>query len=467
MQTIRSHFACVLILATGATSAFGQTVPYRVIEITQELPQEPGLEYVRMNNRNDVLMLNTTLSGTGKGTRIRYYRTKSGDGFAPGLTETFRDPFSSNLNEQSEIIGFNDSGQFVFKEASPGALNNHYLVTGQTYHALGVDYPLPFGPQEYVDRRDIWLMALTHSGMVHGFFSDRLATPPDLNRRTFGQWRGDGLLPEIVFTREWFNNSTRRIFSDINANGAFIIEDKSGASAVYSVWEDGVERSITPGPLPGGVRYMILNTKGDILCYNNTQPYEMWLHLPTARYGLPEGLNAIATNQGSSDLLFSNNGHLVIRSTTSDVFRIWMNGAWNDIRLLDPSINNPPQSPGDGVRRIVQVNDAGDMLAYVRRNGEAFTRLVILERVVLDPTPTIIPAFAPDTGFDLAWASRPGKVYDLVTSTDFSTPVEEWPVHADYADVPATGATTTLTDVPVDGPLRFFAVVAADAPLGD
>ncbi|MBX3734297.1 MAG: hypothetical protein KF791_20480 [Verrucomicrobiae bacterium] len=87
--------------------------------------------------------------------------------------------------------------------------------------------------------------------------------------------------------------------------------------------------------------------------------------------------------------------------------------------------------------------------------------------MVLDPTPTIIPAFAPDTGFELAWESQPGKVYDLVTSTDFSTRVEAWPVHADYADIPATGTTTTLTDVPVDGSRCFFAVIEKDATPGE
>jgi len=76
----------------------------------------------------------------------------------------------------------------------------------------------------------------------------------------------------------------------------------------------------------------------------------------------------------------------------------------------------------------------------------------------------LIPPIAPATGFDFAWESRPGKVYDLVTSTDFATPVAQWPVHAGFGDIPATGTTTTLTAVPVTGPQRFFAVIEKDAP---
>jgi hypothetical protein len=70
--------------------------------------------------------------------------------------------------------------------------------------------------------------------------------------------------------------------------------------------------------------------------------------------------------------------------------------------------------------------------------------------------------------FDFVWASQPGKIYDLLTSSDLATPVAEWPVYNDgvtlYQAIPNAGETTTLTAVPSADPRRFFAVRESDAP---
>lgn len=66
--------------------------------------------------------------------------------------------------------------------------------------------------------------------------------------------------------------------------------------------------------------------------------------------------------------------------------------------------------------------------------------------------------------FDFSWTSKPGRVYDLLSSTDLSTPSDSWPVYGPdgpdgndpYGNVPSAGTTTTLTSVPTDGPRRFF-----------
>lgn len=107
------------------------------------------------------------------------------------------------------------------------------------------------------------------------------------------------------------------------------------------------------------------------------------------------------------------------------------------------------------------LNEAGQLafrLDFTDRSGGLFVASFA------DPSAstfnlTITPATAPANGYDFEWNSQPGKVYDLVTSTDLATPVTQWPVHASYGDIPATGTTTTLTAVPADGPQRFFAVV--------
>lgn len=88
---------------------------------------------------------------------------------------------------------------------------------------------------------------------------------------------------------------------------------------------------------------------------------------------------------------------------------------------------------------------------------------------VSPPPPPFNLTIAPNgANFDFSWDSQPGKAYDLLTSTDLATPIAEWPIYNDgvtlYENIPATGATTTLTAVPPNGPRRFFAMRKEDGP---
>lgn len=74
--------------------------------------------------------------------------------------------------------------------------------------------------------------------------------------------------------------------------------------------------------------------------------------------------------------------------------------------------------------------------------------------VTISPTPDI------PGSYDFTWNSQPGKTYDLVTSTDLSTPPSTWPVWQDQSDIPATPPVNTVTDVPGGGdPKRFFSII--------
>ncbi|MFZ9935495.1 MAG: hypothetical protein ACO3JG_00395 [Luteolibacter sp.] len=102
----------------------------------------------------------------------------------------------------------------------------------------------------------------------------------------------------------------------------------------------------------------------------------------------------------------------------------------------------------------------------------------ISEPLTVQPAPAegfqvrIAPSASNPGLYDFEWDSQPGKVYDLLTSTDLATPIATWPVHdpdgeggnSPYADIPTAGTTTTLTAVPGDGTKRFFAVAEKDAP---
>jgi hypothetical protein len=137
----------------------------------------------------------------------------------------------------------------------------------------------------------------------------------------------------------------------------------------------------------------------------------------------------------------------------------------NDPLSPDPrTISSLWLIPGSGGEdgKATSFNDAGQ-LAFRARFTDG-SEGIFVATFATPLTVTITPAIAPATGYNLKWYSRPGKVYDVVTSTYLVTPVAQWSIHAAYGDIPATGTTTTLTAVPVDGPQRFFAVIEKDAP---
>ena len=77
----------------------------------------------------------------------------------------------------------------------------------------------------------------------------------------------------------------------------------------------------------------------------------------------------------------------------------------------------------------------------------------------------IITSNATNPGhYDFRWGSRDGKLYDLVSSTDLSTAPVDWPVWQGHSDIDSAPPENTLTDVPGEGPTRFFAMIEKDAP---
>jgi hypothetical protein len=69
--------------------------------------------------------------------------------------------------------------------------------------------------------------------------------------------------------------------------------------------------------------------------------------------------------------------------------------------------------------------------------------------------------------FDFSWASKDGKVYTLVSSTDLSTSPDTWPVWQENENLAGTAPTNILTNIPADDSSpRFFAVIEKDAPTG-
>lgn len=84
------------------------------------------------------------------------------------------------------------------------------------------------------------------------------------------------------------------------------------------------------------------------------------------------------------------------------------------------------------------------------------------EIISVSLAPFILQITQNGADFDFSWNSENGVVYDLVSSTDLSTPVSSWPVYDDgttlYQNIVASGGTTILQSVSSADSRRFFAV---------
>ena len=74
------------------------------------------------------------------------------------------------------------------------------------------------------------------------------------------------------------------------------------------------------------------------------------------------------------------------------------------------------------------------------------------------------------SSFDFWWQSTPNKVWDLLSTTDLSVPLDSWPIYDPngndpYSGIAFAGTITTLPAVPAVGSSRFFALVEREAPV--
>ncbi len=146
------------------------------------------------------------------------------------------------------------------------------------------------------------------------------------------------------------------------------------------------------------------------------------------------------------------------------------------INLADPTVNFLRSSDSN-------VN-AGDFtgltnqtvtfyMSMIRANSVSTTDYIQFDNITLhiagEPAGdgefalTITPAEAPATGFNLEWASQPGKLYNLRTSTDLVGPIAGWTLVAGGENIAATPPSNTF-NVEADVDRRFFAVEEFDAP---
>ena len=71
------------------------------------------------------------------------------------------------------------------------------------------------------------------------------------------------------------------------------------------------------------------------------------------------------------------------------------------------------------------------------------------------------------SGFEFAWNSKPGKVYDLVSSPTLETSPATWAIHSDGVGnyqgiIPSLTGTNVLTGIGAIGERRFFSIVERD-----
>jgi len=135
----------------------------------------------------------------------------------------------------------------------------------------------------------------------------------------------------------------------------------------------------------------------------------------------------------------------------------------------NPTVFEVTVSPASGTGTLQLQIKSGTDIQDPTGNALLTTPLITdTEVIAVSTTPTEftldISANGPD--FDFSWFCRADKSYDLLSSTDLSTPTSTWPVYDDGATryeniVPvltggSTAGWTALSAVPSDDPRRFF-----------
>lgn len=124
----------------------------------------------------------------------------------------------------------------------------------------------------------------------------------------------------------------------------------------------------------------------------------------------------------------------------------------------------------DETNSVLVSNLAGDLaLNLPVRSGPIRHSISGLQIIESNSGPTLplslkIEPSATGAGlYSFTWNSQNGLLYDLVSSTDLSTAPSTWAVWEGQADLDGTGEEITVSDLSIDGPKRFFAVVEKSA----
>ncbi|YCM43377.1 hypothetical protein V2O64_18895 [Verrucomicrobiaceae bacterium 227] len=88
---------------------------------------------------------------------------------------------------------------------------------------------------------------------------------------------------------------------------------------------------------------------------------------------------------------------------------------------------------------------------------------IIKSGAALPLTLKIEPSSTETSLFNFSWNSKAGVLYDLVSSEDLSTSPSTWAVWEGQTNLDGTGEEITISDLPVDGLKRFFAIVEKSA----
>ena len=73
---------------------------------------------------------------------------------------------------------------------------------------------------------------------------------------------------------------------------------------------------------------------------------------------------------------------------------------------------------------------------------------------------TISPNDADSANYDFAWNSEDGSLYDLVSSTDLTAPIQDWPIWEGNSAIPATSPSNSLIGISGGGDeRRFFSII--------
>ncbi len=135
----------------------------------------------------------------------------------------------------------------------------------------------------------------------------------------------------------------------------------------------------------------------------------------------------------------------------------------------NPAVFEVTVSPASGTGTLQLQIKSGADIQDPTGNALVTTPLITDTKVIAVSAELLLALEISGNGpdFDFSWNSRTDKLYDLLSSTDLSTPPSTWAVYDDgvtlYENIVPSGLTTVLSAVPSADPSRFFVLREKDA----
>lgn len=348
------------MLVCSVTGPIRAELTYRVSYPPVEAAGNAVLDHVvQLNDFGHIAWTESSVIGNyQQETSFAIYRPSRDHGSI--LVQRFSAPLTPRRG-QFHVYSFTNSGGFFTEEIAPGK-DTVSIWNGSSFTPI----QHPAGPTDLGDL--LVPVTLTEGGVLFGRVLPADSSDSEEYSGVY-RWSSSGAPTKLY-------DDLEEIALGPNALGSTLAYRRSGSRSKLSYFRGGGVEAF-PHPESSDFR---LNDKDQVIGRSN-EDGELWIYLPAADYGLPEGLTMLGRHSFGNHRI-NERGQIFMTEPGTGLLR-WEKGTWEAIRIFDP---NAPDSTV-GFAGLLDISNTGDILA---RATTAFgTKIIQLKENELEITLTV------------------------------------------------------------------------------